>query len=187
MEVAVEHYRAELRPQIPDEQEQRNADGPPLGGLIVVVAGCEVGARRVVRPAEHAGNHHALNGPRGIPERVRDLDRLACDVARRSILVEENGALVLGDNVEVLRKRSVGGEANSFLNTNMVPRPVEVICHGTRIRAMKRSRVPDDDLELVSPASAALFRSKSWTRRATAIVRRTRGPLPDLREGEKRE
>ena len=80
-----------LQAQIADEQQQRNADGPPLGALVVNVdvGDREVGAPRVGRPAELASNHHALNGLREIPARAWDVDRRAREVARKSILVEE--------------------------------------------------------------------------------------------------
>ena len=104
---------------------------------------------------------------RGIPERARDPDRRAREVERKSIFVEENGAMVLGGDVDVLRKGTAGDEACTFLSTDYVPWPVEVICQGTRIRATCRSRVPGEDLERVNQSSAALIRTKSSTRRAT--------------------
>ena len=89
---------------IAEEQQQRNADGPQLGPLVVDVniGDRETGARRVRHSAELASNNHALDGPRRAPERARDLDRRARVIARKSILVEENNAMVLGDHVEVL-------------------------------------------------------------------------------------
>ena len=48
----------------------------------------DVGARRVRRPAELTGNHHAVDDPRRVLERA-NLDRSAREVARESILVEE--------------------------------------------------------------------------------------------------
>ena len=58
---------ADLHAQVADEQQERDANGPPLGALVVDmnVGDCEIGARLVGRPAEVAG-HHALDGPRGV-------------------------------------------------------------------------------------------------------------------------
>ena len=62
----------------------------------------EVRARLVGRPAELASDHHAFNSPRRVPERAEDLDQRAREVARKSIMVEENSAKVVGDDKEVL-------------------------------------------------------------------------------------
>ena len=67
--------------------------------------------------------------------------------------------------MEVLHKGSVRDEACTIVSTKHVPGSIEVMCHGTRIQAVCRSMVPGEDLELVSQ-SAALIRTKSWTRRA---------------------
>ena len=160
-----------LQAQIADEQQQRNADGPPLGALVVDVdvSDREVGARRVGRPAEPASNHHVLKGLRGIPARAWDVDRRAREVARKSIIVEENGTEVGGD-LDVLRKRTASDGACTFLNTDYVPWSVKVSCQGTRILATCRTRVPGEDLELVTLSPAALIRTKSRTRRATGQV-----------------
>ena len=65
VEVASEDDSAKLQAQVADEEHLRNAHGPPSCALVVDmdVGDGEVGARRVGRPAELAGNHHALNGP----------------------------------------------------------------------------------------------------------------------------
>ena len=70
VEITSEDDSAELHAQVADEQQECDAHGPPLGALVidVNVVDCGVGARLVGRPAEHAGNHHALDGPRGVPE-----------------------------------------------------------------------------------------------------------------------
>ena len=78
----------------------------------------EVGARLVARLAELAGNHHALDNPRGILERARD----AREVARASVFVEENGALVLGDHVEVFRQGTASEKP--------APSCTQMTCHG---------------------------------------------------------
>ena len=82
----------------------------------------ERGPRLVRRPAELAGNHHALDSPRRVPERARDLDRRARVVARKGILVEEKCAMVLGDNVEVLLQGNVGDKARTLLYADHMPR-----------------------------------------------------------------
>ena len=100
LKVASKDDSARLHAQVADEQK-RDANRPPLSALVVDVniRDREVGARRVGRTAELAGNHHALNGPRRAPERARDLNRRAREVARESIRVEEHDAMVLGDHV----------------------------------------------------------------------------------------
>ena len=113
VEVAGKYNRTELHAEVADEQQERDANRPPLDTLVVDVniCDCEIGARWVGRSAEYAGNHHSLDGPRRIPERERDLDRRTREVARESILVEQHGAMVLGDHVEVLGQGTVGHEA----------------------------------------------------------------------------
>ena len=163
---------AELHAQVADEQQECDARRPPLGATRSYCGCWRPWSRSTTgrAPCEIAGGHHALNGPRGIPERAKDPDRRAREVARKSILVEESGATVLGGDVEVLRKGTIGDEACTFLNTNNVPQSVEVIRHGTRIRATRRSRVPGEDLGLVSLSPAAQVRTKSRTRRATEHI-----------------
>ena len=109
-------HSTKLQAQIADEQQQRNAELPPLGALVVNVdvGDREVGPRRVGRPAEPASDHHALKGSRGKPARAWDVDRRAREVARKSIVVEGNGAVVLGGDVDVLRKGTAGDEACTF-------------------------------------------------------------------------
>ena len=72
-----------------------------------------MGARRVRRPAELASNNHALDSPRRVPGRAGDVDGRTRKVARESILVEEHGAMVLGDHAEVLRQGTVSDKAES--------------------------------------------------------------------------
>ena len=167
VEVASEDDRAKLHAQVADEQQERNANRPPLGALVVGVYICdrEIGARRVGRSAEVAGNHHSLDGPRKVPERAPGLNWRTRDVARESILVEEHGAMVLGDHVEVLRQGTVGYEARPFLYADHVPRAIKVRSQQARIRTSYRSRIPGEDLKLVSLTSAALIRMKSRARR----------------------
>ena len=52
---------------------------------------------------------------------------------RKSILVEERGAVVLGGDVEVLRKGTGGERACTFLNADDVPRSAEVVRKGALI------------------------------------------------------
>ena len=90
VKIASEDDSAQLHAQVADEQQECGAHGPPLGALIVDVniGDCD---------------HHALDGPRRVPERAGDVDRRTREVARESVLVEEYGAMVLDDHVEVLR------------------------------------------------------------------------------------
>ena len=85
-----------------------------------------------------------IDGPRRVPERARDLDRGARDVARESILVEENSAMVQGDHVEVLRQGTVGvgDKACTFLYADHMPWTTEVRGQQARIRTSCRSSVP---------------------------------------------
>ena len=66
VEIAGEDDSAEFHAQVAHEQQDCDAHGPPLGALIVDVniPNCERRARLVGRPAEPAGNHHSLDGPR---------------------------------------------------------------------------------------------------------------------------
>ena len=82
----------------------------------------EIGARRVGRSAELAGNHHALDRPRRIPERAKDLDRRAREVARQSVLVQEYGAVVLGGHMDVLRLGTVSDETRHLLYADLTCR-----------------------------------------------------------------
>ena len=124
IEITNEDDSAQLHTKVADEQQKREAIRQPFGALVVDVnAGDrEEGARRVRRPAELASNNHALDGPRRVPERARDLDRRASEVSRKGVLVEENSAMVLGDHVEVLRQRTVGDETCTLLNADHMPR-----------------------------------------------------------------
>ena len=73
VEVTGEHHSAELEGQGTDQQEHRNAEGPPLGTLVVDVnvGNHEVGARRVRSSAELAADNHARDGPCSVPELAR--------------------------------------------------------------------------------------------------------------------
>ena len=57
--------------------------------------------------------------------------------------------MVLGDHVEVLQG-TVGDEASTLLYVDHMPRPIEVRGQQARIQTSCRSRVPGEDLELVS-------------------------------------
>ena len=72
VEISSEDDSAKLHAQVADEQH-----GPPLAALVVDVnfGNCETRARLVGRLAEPAGNHHALDGPRCVPERTGDIDK----------------------------------------------------------------------------------------------------------------
>ena len=154
---------------IAEEQQQRNADGPSLGALVVDVniGDRETRARRVRHSAELASNNHSLDGPRRAPERARDLARRVRVSARKSILVAENNAMVLGDHVEVLRQGTVGDEASTLLYVDHMPRPIEVRGQQARIQTSCTSRVPGEELQSVRQTSVALIRTKSKTIRAT--------------------
>ena len=137
IEVAGEDDSEELRAQIADEQQQRDANRPPLGALVVDVdvGDREVGARRVRRPAELASNNHALDSPRRVPGRADDVDGRTREVARESIVVEEHGAMVLGDHVEVLRQGTVSDKAE--------PSCTQITCQGPfRCEASKLGSEP---------------------------------------------
>ena len=65
VEIADEDNSAEIEAQVPNQEEQGNANGPLLGALVVHVNidDCEVGARLVGRFAELASDHPAFNSP----------------------------------------------------------------------------------------------------------------------------
>ena len=168
-EITGEHHHTELETQVSDQEEQGNTDGPPLGALVVDVdvRDSKVGARLVGCPAELASNHHVLNGPRGQPERARDLDRRARELTRESIFVQENSAMVLGDRLEVLLQGTVSDEARTLLNDDHMPRPIGVRSQQARMRTSCRSRIPREDLELVSLTPVALVRAEGGSSTST--------------------
>ena len=124
VEITSKDDSAELHAQVTNELQECDAHGPPLGTLVVHVdvGDREAGTRLAGRPAQLAGNHHALDSPRGVAQRARDLDRRAREVARKSILVEKNSALEL----EHLLQRVVNDEPGALLDANNMPRAVEV-------------------------------------------------------------
>ena len=162
LEIASDGDSAELHAQVADEQHECDAHGPPLGALIVDVnsGDCEIGARLVGSSAELAANHHALEGPRRVPERAGD-------------------AIVLGDHVEVLRQGTFGDEARPLLYANPMPRAIEVRSQQAWIRTSCASRVPREVLEFVSRTSAALVRLKS-RRLAGRLIQKLRSRLTGI-------
>ena len=160
---------AKLHALVADEQQQRDTNGPLLVALVVDVdiGDREVGARRVRCPAELASNNHALDGPRRVPERAKDLDRRASEVARKSVLVEENSAMVLDDHVEVLRQRTVGDETCTLLHADHMPRAIEVRSQRARVRRSCRARIPGEDLKLECLTPIPLILAEGGSRRTT--------------------
>ena len=65
MKITRQDDSAEFRTKVANEKQKRDADGPPLGALLVNVdvGHREIRARRVGRPAKRASDHHAFNGP----------------------------------------------------------------------------------------------------------------------------
>ena len=72
------------------------------------VGGREIGARQGGGSAKLVSDNHALDGPRGLPTREGDLYRRARVAELKGLLVEENSAVVLCDQVEVLRQGPLG-------------------------------------------------------------------------------
>ena len=112
-------HSTKLQAQIADEQQQRNAELPPLGALVVNVV---VGDREV-----EADGSCAL---RNLPVTTTPSSKVHEEYLRehgtwidvhvksraKSIFVEENGAVVRDGDVDVLRKGTAGDEACTFLN-----------------------------------------------------------------------
>ena len=148
IKVTSEHHCAELETQVTDQEEQGNTDGPPLGALVVVVnvGDREVGARLVGSSAEPASNNHALEGPCSIPELARDEERNTRAVGFEGVLVEEDGAAVLGNHAELFLQRHVVAEARASLHAVNMPRAIEVACQQTRVRTPNGSRIPGKKL-----------------------------------------
>ena len=81
---------------------------------------------------EHDGSDALQNLPvtimpstvheRRVPGRARDVPGHAREVASESTLVEEHGAMVLGDHVEVLHQRTLGDKAE--------PSCTQITCQG---------------------------------------------------------
>ena len=65
VEVSSEYYHTELEAHIPDEQQQRDPHRPSFCAFVVDVdvRDSKVGARLAARPAELAGNCHAMDSP----------------------------------------------------------------------------------------------------------------------------
>ena len=103
----------------------------------------DVRARRVGRSAQLAIDHHALDGPRRVPERARDQDRRAGALAREGMLVvEEHSAMVLENHVEVLGQGSVSDKACTFSYADHMPRTMKMRNQQARVRTSCRPRVP---------------------------------------------
>ena len=87
VEIADEDNSAELEAQVPNQEEQGNTNGPPLGALVVHVniGDCEIGAQLVGRSAERASDHHASNSNCRITKRTWDQKRHTRDVAREGV------------------------------------------------------------------------------------------------------
>ena len=109
----------------------------------------EVGARFVGSSAELASNNHALDGPCSIPELARDEERNTRAVGFEGVLVEEDGAAVLGNHVEIFLQRLVVTKARAFLHADNMPRAIEVACPQTRVQAPNVSRIPGKKLQSV--------------------------------------
>ena len=73
-------------------------------------------------------------------------------------LVEETSAMVLCDRVVVLRRGTVGDKACTLLYLDHMPRAIVVRGQQARIETWCRSRVPEEDLQLVSQSPVALSR-----------------------------
>ena len=103
--------------------------------------------------AERASNNHALNGPRGVLELVRNEERQTRVARLEGVFVEENSAVVLGDHIEIVLQRLVAAKTHTFLQT---------ICHGPlRWLASKLGSKPegfwDSRKEAVACQMAFLF------------------------------
>ena len=82
--------------------------------------------------------------------------------------------MVLSDHVEVLRQGTVGDKACTSCTQITCHGPFEVRSQQARILTSCRSRVPGEDLKLVSLTPIALIRTKS---RPTRTTRRRRFPI----------
>ena len=79
-------------------------------------------ARLVGCPEEPSGNRRTFNSPCLVTQRTWNKNRGTGDVVLEGILVEEHGAMMLDDHVEVLLQGTVGDEARPLLYENH--------CHG---------------------------------------------------------
>ena len=82
------------------------------------IGDCEIGAPLVRQPAELGGTHHALNGPRRVPERTGDVDPRVREVALKGDLVRKIRAVELSGNVEVLFQRLLRDEPETLIDSN---------------------------------------------------------------------
>ena len=106
--------------------------------------------------AKFASDHHAFNSTCLVTQRTWNLKRGTGDVVLEGILVEEHGAMMLDDHVEVLLQGTVGDEARPLLYANHMPWAVEVRSKQTSIRTTCWSCVPRQDLQLVTGSPVGL-------------------------------
>ena len=77
---------------------------------------------------------------------------------QEGVPVEEHGAMVLVGDVEVLLEVTAGHEACHLLDANDAPGSVKVVGQSALVRSARRTRLPGEDLELVSRAPAVLVK-----------------------------
>ena len=107
--------------------------------------------------AKFASGHRAFNSPCLVTQRTWNLKRCTGDVVLEGILVEEHGAMMLDDHVEVLLQGTVGDEARHLLYANHMPWAAEVICQSTLVRSPHWTGVPRQNLQFVE--TSELIRS----------------------------
>ena len=83
--------------------------------------------------AKFSSDHHAFNSPCLVTQRTWNLKWCTGDVVLVGIRVEEHGAMMLDDHVEVLLQGTVGDKARHLLYANHMPWDVEVRCKETPI------------------------------------------------------
>ena len=94
---------------------------------------------------------------------LQDPDRCAREVALIGVLVEENSAMELDGNVEVLRQRVVGDDHGALPHADNVPWAVEVACQRARVQSPR----PGEELQLFSQPPVGLIRTKGRPTRTT--------------------
>ena len=90
------------------KQQKRAAHRPLFSAFVVEVDVRDSNVARLVGcPEEPSGNRHAFNSPCLVTQRTWNKNRRTGDVVLEGILVEEHGAMMLDDHVEVLLQGTV--------------------------------------------------------------------------------
>ena len=75
-----------------------------------------------------------------------DKERHTRVVGREDVLVEDQNAVVLGDNAQIVLQRLVVTKARTFLHADNMPRAIEVAWQQIWVQTPKESGIPGKKL-----------------------------------------